>query len=894
MFNPVARAIFKRDLQRWFGNPTGYVFITLFVLLATAALFWPNHFFQKNLANLDTLNSWFPLLLLFFIPAVTMSVWAGERSEGTDELLFTLPATDTQIVLGKFLAAAGIYTVALAFTLPLLVLLEYLGDPDWGLMLANYFGFWLFGLVLISAGMVGSQLSDNLTVAFILGAILCGLVVMAETFIQGILPDLGRALAGLGPVAQFHEIARGVCSLSSLLLFAGLILAFLYLNLLLLSRRLWRRGELQGPHRSARLACILVSTIAITALGANFGARADLTSEQVHSLSDETAALIEALPADRTVNITAYVSPDVPASYVRTRRTLLDLLRQYDILGGDRVRTRVVETERFSDAAREAEKNFGINFETRFIEEEGRTRSEDLYLGLAFTCGIEEVVIPFLDIGLPVEYELTRSLRVVGSAQRRKVGILDNDAKVFGGFDFQARRQDAQWEVVRELELQYDVERVDPKSDYPSGLDVLIAVMPSSLVQEELDRLAQYVGAGHPALLIDDPFPAFDPSLGPGEPKGGQRNPFMQDQPPPEPKGDIRRFLRNLDIEWSYSMGGAMGGMFGGQAGPAPMIAWDMYNPHPQFQWEPEMVFISAATGPTAFNSDELVTSGLQEIVAIFGGCVEEGAQPDVAFTPLLRTSKISGVIAPHEVFMVDPFFGARSLNPRRLHRPLPREKTVACRVRGKASATAERGFDVIFLADADMVSSQFFEIRRRGIENLSLDNVAFLLNCVDELAGDDSFIELRKRRPVHRTLTHIEDQEEQFDEKWLAEKEKAEGEADARLAEAQQRLDERVAEVENRADLDEQSKEIQKESIREVEQRRLDVQKAAIEDQKSRSLEVALADKMRSEDKIRDFYRVGSVIITPLPAVLVGILTLLRRRRRESETTRTAQGGAA
>ncbi len=885
MLGPVTKAIFKRDLRRWFGNPTGYVFLTLFVLLATAALFWPNEFFQRNLANLDTLNDWYPLLLLFFVPAITMSVWAGERGAGTDELLLTLPATDGHIVLGKYLAAAGIYTVALLFTVPMLFFLAYLGDPDWGLLASNYFGYWLLGVTLIAAGMVGSQLSDNLTVAFILGAILCGLLVMFEQFLAGLFPDVARAWTGFGPISLFHEMARGIVSLPSILLYVGLTAGFLYLNLVLLGRRHWHVGAGLGTHYGIRFASLLVAAVALTAVGANAGARADLTHESVHSLSPETEAILRDLPGERPVMIQAFVSPEVPPDYVQTRRTLLDLLRQVDAIAGDRVRVRVVDTERYSDAAAEAEKNFGITHQTRIFEEDGRARTEDIFLAVAFTSGLEEVVLPFLDKGLPVEYEIARSLRVVAAAHRRKVGVLDNDVKAFGGFDFQRMRSDPEWDIVGELKLQYEVVRVNVDEEYPADLDVLVALMPSTLTQEQMDRLARYVKAGNPALLIDDPFPTAAPQLAPSEPKGGRQNPMMGQQPNQEEKGDILGMLKGFGVDWAAAAGFQ----------PSPVVVWDAYNPFPQYDFDPELVFVSPSVNPKAFNEGQAITSGLQQVVAIFGGHVRENAVPGLTWIPLLRTSNVSGALSPNEMFRFDPFFG-RALNPRRPHRNDGTEKVIACRVLGKPEGS-ENAIDVIFVPDLDMISREFFEMRWRGLEGLEFDNVTFLLNSVDVLAGDESFVELRKRRPVHRTLTTIEAQESEYEEVWLDEKEKAEEKANADLADARKRLDERVAQIEQRTDLDEQSKAIQIESIRNVEQRKLDVREGAINAEKERVIEDAKREKVRAENRIRDFYRIGSVAITPIPAVLVGLWTLMRRRGREKDTSRgtpSAQGGAS
>ncbi|RMG98688.1 MAG: hypothetical protein D6705_05315 [Deltaproteobacteria bacterium] len=170
----VIGAVARKDLRTALGNPTGYVFLTLFVGLTAAAAFLQDAFFSRNLADLALLNRYMPEILVLFVPALTMGAWADERRAGTDELLLTLPVRDGEVVLGKYLGALGMFTIALGFSIVHVVVLSTLGTPDPGLIFSTYLGYWMMGVLFVAVGLLASMMTANPTVAFVLGVLGCG------------------------------------------------------------------------------------------------------------------------------------------------------------------------------------------------------------------------------------------------------------------------------------------------------------------------------------------------------------------------------------------------------------------------------------------------------------------------------------------------------------------------------------------------------------------------------------------------------------------------------------------------------------------------------------------------------------------------------------------------
>ena len=226
--------VMRRELASYFATPVAYVFIVIFLILAGALTFYFGGFYERGQADLSAFFIYHPWLYLFLVPAIAMRLWAEERKSGTIELLLTLPITMFQAVLAKFLAAWAFVGIALALTFPIWITVNYLGDPDNGVIFAGYVGSFLMAGAFLAIGSCLSAATRNQVVAFILTVVICFMLLLAGYpfvlgFFQTFMPQgVVDAVAGLSLYSHFEAISKGVLDLRDLIYFLLTIGAWLY------------------------------------------------------------------------------------------------------------------------------------------------------------------------------------------------------------------------------------------------------------------------------------------------------------------------------------------------------------------------------------------------------------------------------------------------------------------------------------------------------------------------------------------------------------------------------------------------------------------------------------------------------------------------------------------
>ena len=329
-------AITKREFSSYFATPLAPVFLVIFLGVAAAMPFFIGGFFDHGTADMQSFFSFHPWLYLVLVPAIGMRLWAEERKTGTLELLMTLPLTTGEAVIGKFLAAWAFVTLALALTFPMWITVNYLGNPDNGVILASYIGSWLLAGSMLAVTSCFSALTGNQVIAFILSVIALFLLLMSGleivlSFFRAWAPHaILEMVMGLSLLTHFSETTKGVIDLAGIVYFTSLMALGLFITAIVLDGKKIVMKK-RNVTTSIALALGIIAFLAVNlAAGQTLGlARLDFTAGKIYTLSPATIDLLKTL--DEPITLRFYASPSLAeassqyAAYQQHVRALLDV-----------------------------------------------------------------------------------------------------------------------------------------------------------------------------------------------------------------------------------------------------------------------------------------------------------------------------------------------------------------------------------------------------------------------------------------------------------------------------------------------------------------------------------------------------------------------------------------
>ena len=223
-------AIAKREWIGYFSSPVAYVFLVIFLMLSGFFTFMVGRtFFDLGQASLATFFIWMPWLFLFLVPAVGMRLWSEERRLGTIELLLTMPITAWQAIVGKFLASWLFLALALFLTFPIVITVNYLGDPDNGVIFSSYVGCVLLAGAYLAVSCMTSAMTRNQVVSFIISVVICLFLILAgfppvtEAIAKWASPWIVEGVAAVSVITHFDGFQKGVIDSRDVFFFLSVI-----------------------------------------------------------------------------------------------------------------------------------------------------------------------------------------------------------------------------------------------------------------------------------------------------------------------------------------------------------------------------------------------------------------------------------------------------------------------------------------------------------------------------------------------------------------------------------------------------------------------------------------------------------------------------------------------
>ncbi len=508
--------ISKREILSYFNSPVAYVFAVVFLLVASGLFMTP--FFVAGLCDMRAFFSNLPLLLVIFVPALTMRLWAEERRTGTLSLLFSLPISSSNLVIGKFISALFFCSLALFSTITIPVMLASLGKPDFGPIIGGYAGAILLISFLLSLGMCISAFFKDQIVAFILSLVagfFCFLsgTEFFSTFFDSWVPGLGTFLRhSIGISSHFSSFAKGVIDIGDVLFFISYSAIFLIINALTLEGRLKfkiQKGFFAGVALLIGIGLFFNAVIFDLRLP-----RFDLTENKIYTVSPGTKRVLEKLKVPISVIYYCSSKDKMPSVMKEMARDVSDILDELSKLS-PKFTYKIVDPDTLTEKQRQELKQRGITpFSAQTIEKDS-LNIKLIYstIALSYLDKKEEIIPQVVPDSLGnLEYELVSKIFRLTLDKKPKVVLVAKKKEIPPQMAILYQRLGQpvppgidQFQTVQQiLESQgYIVQRQEIKKDspLPDDASALMLLGPHDFNKRQLYEIRKFLASGRPVFV---------------------------------------------------------------------------------------------------------------------------------------------------------------------------------------------------------------------------------------------------------------------------------------------------------------------------------------------------------------------------------------------------------
>jgi ABC-type transport system involved in multi-copper enzyme maturation permease subunit len=531
-----AITVMKRELNAYFTSPIGYIFMIVFITISVGLYITP--FFSFPVADMRPYFGNLPIMLAIFIPAITMRVWAQERSENTWEMLLTFPMKAWELVAGKFMAGVVFFALTLAATGTVPVMLASLGNPDNGMIITSYFGTLLLGALYLAIGIFFSGFFKDQILAYIITLLTCFAIFMVGTnfiasYIDGVISGLGTLLSSVvGLSDHYAAFTRGVIEVADILYFVAWTAIFLFLNVLFIDARSRAGAKVMfGTAVAVSLGIGLMGNwlAADTSLG-----RFDMTEDKVFTVSDASKNILGGI--DTPVQVKLYITPkgEMPTGLTTLQQDIEDKLDELAVAAKGNLEFSVINlnaSEAIStgqdeeqvdeeDAEQAVEKRLlgkGIQpFGVQAMSDDQVT-NKLIYssLGIAYKDKKEEIIPQILPQNLEeleyrlvsTVYKLTQQEKPVVAlvAPKEAINIPPDLRRMYEQMGQPVPETDDPYEILEKLLTfeKYDVRRVEmtATSPLPEEYDTLLVVNPRALNERQRWEINRALVEGRSVVL---------------------------------------------------------------------------------------------------------------------------------------------------------------------------------------------------------------------------------------------------------------------------------------------------------------------------------------------------------------------------------------------------------